>query len=108
MLYNIYAGLGGSFGGANYIGTMDCENEEKASDCAYEYACEEYDSYGGMYGLFSPDDAYDNPEDYGLSENPTEEEVEELWREDKESWIDYYVIPTDEDTIDADEIERLD
>ena len=29
MMYNIYAGLGGGFGGANYIGTIDLDDEDK-------------------------------------------------------------------------------
>ena len=42
MMYNIYAGLGGGFGGANYIGTMDCKSLEDAYALAREYAIEEY------------------------------------------------------------------
>ena len=41
MMYNIYAGLGGGFGGANYIGTMDCKSLEDAYALAREYAIEE-------------------------------------------------------------------
>lgn len=48
MMYNIYAGLGGGFGGANYIGTMDCKSLEDAYALAREYAIEEYDFYSGM------------------------------------------------------------
>ena len=29
-MYNIYAGLGGGFGGVNYIGTIDCKSLEDA------------------------------------------------------------------------------
>lgn len=109
MLFNIYAGLGGGFGGARYMGTIDCENENAASDYAYELARDEYNLYEGMYGLFDPGDAYDNPEDYGLSDEPTEDEIEELVLEDMENWIDYKVIPANEDeNIDECEREMLD
>ena len=85
MMYNIYAGLGGGFGGANYIGTIDCESLEDAYALAREYAIEEYDSYSGMYGVTDRGDIYDNPEDFGLDENWDEEDVDEnLDYEDKE------------------------
>lgn len=35
MMYNIYAGLGGGFGGANYIGTIDCKSLEDACGIPY-------------------------------------------------------------------------
>lgn len=108
-LFNLYAGLNGGFGGPTYRGSIYAKNEDEASEWAYELACEEYDSYSGMHGLFDPQDAYDNPEDYGLDENPTEEDIDELWREDRESWIGYYaVLAEDDENIDKSEIERLD
>lgn len=105
MLYNIYAGLGGGFGGATYKCTMEFNSEDDASRYAYLEARDDYDSYGGMHGLFDPEDAWENPEDYGFDEM-TEEAIEELYEEDLESWIDYYVIPTDEDDeIDESELD---
>ena len=35
MKYNIYAGLGGSFGGATYQGTGDFKSREAAEEMAY-------------------------------------------------------------------------
>ena len=88
MMYNIYAGLGGGFGGANYIGTIDCESLEDAYALAREYAIEEYDSYSGIY---------DNPEDFGLDEDWDEEDVDDVLNEEINSWIDYWAVPEDED-----------
>ena len=34
--YKVYAGLGGGFGGAKYIETVEAANEEEATDIAYE------------------------------------------------------------------------
>ena len=86
--YKIYAGLGGSFGGANYIDTIEFEDEDAANDYAFELACEQYYSYGGYHGLFNRKDA--------LEENPylTDDELTEMEDEDRESWIDYYIIET--------------
>lgn len=97
MMYNIYAGLGGGFGGANYIGTIDCESLEDAYALAREYAVEEYDSYSGMYGVVDRGDIYNNPEDFGLDEDWDEEDVDDVLDEEINSWIDYWAVPEDED-----------
>ena len=51
--YNIYAGLGGSFGGAAYRGTGDFKSLADAENEAYELAVEEYQSYEGYHGILS-------------------------------------------------------
>lgn len=86
--YKIYAGLSGGFGGANYIDTLEFENEDAANDYAFESACELYYSYGGYHGLFNRKNA--------LEEDPylTDDELTEMEDEDRENWIDYYVIET--------------
>lgn len=93
-LYNIYAGLNGGFGGANYIETTECENITVAEELAYWKACEEYDDMGGLHGLFNREEA--------LEENPdlSEEDLEEMENEDRENWIDYYAILKEEDPND--------
>ena len=101
--YNIYAGLGGGFGGARYQGTIRNVTEEEACDYASDAGDEKYASYSGMYGLANWDDFIeDNPEG-------TEEEYDEYVEQDKEMWIECYAIPTEEDDeIDESEIEYLD
>ena len=83
--YKIYAGLGGGFGGADYIATEEFDNEEDAEQYAFEQAVEEYQSYEGLRGLFNREEA--------IEENPdlTEEDLDDLEREDMESWIEYWV-----------------
>ena len=51
--YNIYAGLGGSFGGATYQYTSEFEDIDEAIDAAYTEAVEIYDSYEGLHGLLT-------------------------------------------------------
>ena len=90
--YKIYAGLSGGFGGAKYIGTVKAANENEASQIAYEYAVEEYESYEGLHGLTSYYDVVSNPGEYGLDEDSQDEES--LWwayEEERSSWLDYYV-----------------
>lgn len=55
--YNIYAGLGGGFGGKKYQYTGLFESHEDAEHEAWEAACEEYDSYEGTNGLGTYADA---------------------------------------------------
>ena len=101
MLYNIYAGLGGGFGGAEYKGTIDCKTFDDATQIAYELAIEEYESYAGMKGLKSYDEV---AIDYLIEENiidnedeSDEEYVTELYNDTVESWLDYFVIETSKD-----------
>lgn len=84
--YKIYYGLGGGFGGArnNEPQIEECKDENEANEIAYELACEEYESYDGMHGLLSIDDIM---EEEGVDES----EAEEMWLEQREDWIDYFV-----------------
>lgn len=89
--YNIYAGLGGGFGGARLIAEAEeFESEKAATKYAYDCALEEYQAYEGCYGITSYGDILDYPEDYGLEEGFTEEDVQEIYQEEVESWITYY------------------
>lgn len=90
--YNIYAGLGSGFGGARLVAEAEeFENRAAAENYAYECALEEYQSYEGCHGLVSYGDIWESPEDYGLEEGYTEEDVEEIYQEEVESWITYYI-----------------
>ena len=98
--YNIYAGLGGGFGGAKYQYTGLYDNEDDAFIDAYTAVSEEYESYSGYHGLLTYEEALktamnDNP---GKSEEELQEYIDELFEEDKENWIEYYVVLTSEDT----------
>lgn len=88
--YKIYAGLGGGFGGAQYVTTEEFESEEAASRYAYECAIEDYQSYEGLHGLASFGDICENPEDYGLDEDFCDEDAEQIYQEEIESWIEYW------------------
>ena len=93
MRYNIYAGLSGSFGGAQYVGTLDSTLDE-AESAAYEYVVEEYESYGGMHGLLTWNDIAEENE---LDPEKDIYEIDDLYLQEVEDWIDYYVVPLDED-----------
>lgn len=107
--YNIYAGLGGSFGGANYQYTGLYETQEEAEEDAFQAACEDYEQYEGLHGLPDWEDAVEaycsdqgiNQEDF---DDEVLQEVEEYYDDAREDWLCYYVVPTDEDNIDQDDL----
>lgn len=101
-LYNIYAGLGGSFGGATYQYTSDLDREEAENE-AWEQACEIYESYEDRYGLYNYSDAIkEYCEENEIEEDSFTEEdyevVDDIYNEYREEWMEYYVILTEEDT----------
>lgn len=97
MKYDLFAGMGGGFGGATYQETRDFNDEEAANNAAYEIACEIFDSYAGLHGVMGweecMEEARDNisesdfntPDEYGVA---LEEYADEVYKEERESWID--------------------
>ena len=94
--YNIYAGLGGSFGGPEYKGTIECEDQAEADEVAYREACYEYESYEGVCGLRS---VYDIAYDQGLNmdDDYDYETALDIYQEEREDWIEYYAILEEDD-----------
>lgn len=84
--FRIRYALGGGFGGTRHKDweTIEAENEEEASNIAWECACNEYESYSGMYGLRSVDQIMEEDE-------VDEKEAEEIYNNERESWLDYEV-----------------
>ena len=105
MDYNIYAGLGGYFGGAQYIGTLRNATQGEAEDYAYEKALDIYDSCSTR-GIPS----YSDIELEMSAENPyySPEDVEEAYSSARDEWIIYYAILTEKDDISKDELKYLD
>lgn len=102
-IYNIYAGLGGGFGGVSFQHSEEFESQEDADEYAREVAFKEYDSYGGLHGLSS----YDEVEDEYREENDidADAELDEMQREDiqdrfneiVEGWVSYYAVLPEND-----------
>lgn len=90
-VFRIFAGLSGSFGGAYYQETTDFLDEHRASEYAYGLARQDYESYEGLHGVMCIDDIMEE-------ERVDEEEAYQIYEEEVENWIDYYVEEcTDED-----------
>lgn len=90
--FKIYAGLGGSFGGASYQGTYEYADINEAIEDAYRMAEEEYQSYEGCHGVMNWQECYEDLRDSFAAE-PEEEDVNLRYREEIESWISYEVKP---------------
>lgn len=104
-LYNIYSGLSGGFGDAEYKGTADFDSEEEALQVAYEFAVDDYQSYEGMRGVL---DWFEVAEQNDLNPDEDGDEIDRLYNDEIESWIDYYVILTENDeNINPEDIEMV-
>ena len=102
QIYNLYAGLGGGFGGMQYHYTEEFDTREEAVDAAYQIAREDYESYEGLYGLMSWTDI---KEEYchenGLTEDQLTDEdyqmIDMSYEDELESWLSYAVTTVEED-----------
>lgn len=106
MDYNIYVGLGGSFGGPRYVGTLFDVTEIEAEEIAREMAEEEYESNTFYDGVLS----YDEVESNMLEEDPecSPEDIMVAYQEEVETWIEYKVVPKEkDDETQEDEIEYI-
>lgn len=105
--YNIYEGLGGGFGGASYHSTILAKSWREAEEYAYALACETFESYEGERGLRSWAECAIDLDISLDTEDPDEMEVvDEEYNSERETWIDYYAILTEEDDIPEDELVR--
>ena len=98
--FKIYAGMSGSFGGAQYQGTYEYTDIDEATADAYRMAEEEYQSYEGCHGIMSPEDVEEDLRDSGFIEDDmTDDEVTDMidyhYREEIESWISFYALPAE-------------
>ena len=79
--WKIYAG---PLNKAEYIETFE-GIEEQAVKLAWEYACEDFEFYVGLYGTRDIIDIM-------VEENLEWDEAEDIFNDERESWLDYYVI----------------
>lgn len=91
--FYIRYGLGGGFGGCerNDWEETECFDLAEAQQEAYLGACEEYESYAGMHGLRDIGQIQEEYlEDEG--EELTEEDAIEMFKEEREDWLDYEAV----------------
>ena len=86
-LYIIGYGLGGGFGGARNFEVIQVDTQEQAEEWAFDSACEEYENYAGMYGLRDLSQIMEE------DEIEDEDEAQQVFEEERESWLDYSAKP---------------
>lgn len=97
-LYNLYAGMTGGFNSVQYHATEEFDDIDEALSAARDIAMEEYQSYEGLYGIMSWEECRDEIiEELGENAEIDEEDIDLRYIEEVESWVEYYVIPTEED-----------
>ena len=79
-------GLSGGFGGIHNYEVIETKDESTASMEAWLKACEEYENYVGNHGLRDVGDIMEE-DDVSL------EEADEIYRDEREDWLDYVVYP---------------
>lgn len=89
MWFKIYGGVS-NWVNAPYQGIYEFDSKEDALTAAWELACEDYDGYAGLHGMMSWEQCR---EDYidSYGEIPSDEIVDDLYLEERETWITYYV-----------------
>jgi hypothetical protein len=86
-LFIICYGLAGGFGGERNFEVIKVDTQEEADEWAFESACQEYESYAGMYGLRDLDQIM---ADEGIED---EDEAQQVFEEERESWLAYSAQP---------------
>jgi len=84
MKFRVRGALGGGFGGCKNKDweEVDCQDEDEASEIAYQIAIEEYEMYEGRPGIRSVSDIMEE-------DDLDEEEAEQVYYDGRESWLDY-------------------
>ena len=93
MRYNIFAGLGGGYGGAVWTRTVECLDTADAMSVACEDARETWESYGGVSGI----EGYTYDEYLNDYPDGSEDDYDCADGESFDSWADFYVeeVPAD-------------
>lgn len=84
MKFKIRYALSGGFGGVENVDweEIEADNLEDAENQAYQSAIEEYESYEGMHGLRTTEEIMEE-------DKVSEDEAYEIYKEEREGWLDY-------------------
>ena len=87
--YRLYVS---SVGGGDFCeGPRQYSCEYDAIEDAYQMAVEDYESFEGLHGIPDIGDIMDDKEGYNLDEDASEEECWEVYYEQRENWLNYWV-----------------
>lgn len=81
-----------SVGGGEYCeGPLEFKNRHDAEEYAYDMAINDYESFEGYHGIPDIGDIMEDKEGYNLDEDATEDDCWEVYYEQRESWMNYWV-----------------
>jgi len=89
-IFKIYAGIGGGFNTTSLISEGYYKSKTEAESEAYNQALIEYESYSGSNGLRSIEDIMEQ-------DNVDHEYAIEVYCNEREDWLTYYVEQVGED-----------
>ena len=99
--YRLYINSVG--GGTECEGPMEYKSKDSAMDDARQMAIDDYESFEGYHGIPDISDIIEDKEGYGLDEDTSEDECWEVYYEQREGWMDYWVVEANgPDDIDED------
>lgn len=90
-------------GGTECEGPFEFKSEEDALDEARYMAINDYESFEGYHGIPDTADIMEDKEGYGLDEDADEDVCWEVYYEQREGWMNYWVVEANgPDDIDED------
>lgn len=97
--YRLYINSVG--GGTECDGPREYNSKNEAVDEARLMAIDDYESFEGYHGIPDIGDIMEYMEEYGLDSDASEDDCWDVYYEQRESWIDYWVVeasgPNDKD-----------
>lgn len=78
-------------GGEVCEGPYEYKSKENAQDEARIMAIDDYESFEGYHGIPDIGDIMENMEEYGLDRDATEDDCWDVYYEQREGWLDYWV-----------------
>lgn len=99
--YRLYINSVG--GGTECEGPYEYESEENAMVMARVMAIDDYESFEGYHGIPDIEDIRGDMQDFGLDSDVSDDDCWDVYYEQRESWIDYWVVEASgPDDIDED------
>lgn len=91
----VFGGMGGGFGGPHFLGTVEGVNIDAADvqEDARSLLVDEYESYAGYHGIPTWDETRADLESSNPDDEITDEDVDDAYNQEIDSWGSVWVIP---------------
>ena len=92
----VFGGMGGGFGGPHFLGTIEGKNidDPDVQEDAHTLIVDEYERYAGLHGVRSWDEVKEDLEESADPEDEiTDEDVDDTYNQEIDSWCSWWVIP---------------